>query len=258
MKEYFDKIKSFAKKNKTLLIIVFVLKTIIKIGIILVIFLRPKDSSAQSTNSLIRSGNKCYDQQKYNQATDKYTSALSKEPNNEKAIFNQANAMYQLGEYEKAASYFDAISKQTKNLDVKSKAYHNLGNTFYKQSQYEKSVQAYKEALKINPSDKDTKYNLMMAMSKLKDDQNQQQKNNQQKQDQKNQQENKQNQQQNQQSAQDKNKAQQQKEQEQQGKMSNEEAQRLLEALENEEGKTQQKLQQQQGNGKKTKVAKDW
>lgn len=253
MRKYFDKIRTFAKKNKTLLIVVFVLKTIIKIGILLVIFLRPKDSAAQSTNSLIRSGNKSYDQQKYNQATDKYTAALSKEPNNEKAIFNQANAMYQLGEYEKAASYFDAISKQTKNLDVKSKAYHNLGNTFYKQSQFEKSVQAYKEALKINPSDKDTKYNLMMAMAKLKDDQQQQQK-----QDQKNKQENKQNQQQNQQSAQDKNKAQQQKEQEQQGKMSNEEAQRLLEALENEEGKTQQKLQQQQGNGKKTKVAKDW
>lgn len=257
MRKYFDKIRTFAKKNKTLLIVVFVLKTIIKIGILLVIFLRPKDSAAQSTNSLIRSGNKSYDQQKYNQATDKYTAALSKEPNNEKAIFNQANAMYQLGEYEKAASYFDAISKQTKNLDVKSKAYHNLGNTFYKQSQFEKSVQAYKEALKINPSDKDTKYNLMMAMAKLKDDQQQQQ-NQQQKQDQKKQQENKQNQQQNQQSAQDKNKAQQQKEQEQQGKMSNEEAQRLLEALENEEGKTQQKLQQQQGNGKKTKVAKDW
>jgi len=255
MRKYFDKIRTFAKKNKTLLIVVFVLKTIIKIGILLVIFLRPKDSAAQSTNSLIRSGNKSYDQQKYNQATENYTKALSKEPNNEIAIFNQADAMYQLGEYEKAISYFDAIAKQSKNKSYQSESYHNLGNTFYKQEQYEKSVEAYKQALKINPDDKETKYNLMMAMAKLKKE-SQQQKQNQQNQQQK-QEKNNQNNQQNQQNQQQ-NDNKDKQEQENAGKMNNEEAQRLLEALQNEEGKTQEKLQQQNANGKKTKVAKDW
>jgi Ca-activated chloride channel family protein len=160
--------------------------------------------------------------------------------------------MYQLGEYEKAISYFDAIAKQSKNKSYQSESYHNLGNTFYKQEQYEKSVEAYKQALKINPDDKETKYNLMMAMAKLKKE-SQQQKQNQQNQQQK-QEKNNQNNQQNQQQKDNKDK----QEQENAGKMSNEEAQRLLEALQNEEGKTQEKLQQQNANGKKTKVAKDW
>jgi Ca-activated chloride channel family protein len=255
MKKYFEKIKIFTQKNKKLLVLLFLIKTLIKIGVVVILLVKTKDASAQTTNSLLRTGNKNYHQQKYNQATENYTKALSKEPNNEIAIFNQADAMYQLGEYEKAISYFDAIAKQSKNKSYQSKSYHNLGNTFYKQEQYEKSVEAYKQALKINPDDKETKYNLMMAMAKLKKESQQQKQNQQQKQE-KNNQNNQQNQQQK--DNKDNKDKQDKQEQENAGKMSNEEAQRLLEALQNEEGKTQEKLQQQNANGKKTKVAKDW
>lgn len=247
MKKYFEKLKAFAQRNKKILILLFILKTAVKIGIVLVIFFKAKDAKAQNTNSLIRSGNKSYEQEKYNEATDKYTTALTKEPNNEKALFNQANAMYQLGEYEKAATYFDAISKQSKNIDIRAKAFHNLGNTYYKQEQYEKSVQAYKEALKLNPSDNDTKYNLMMALAKLKNEQNNQNQKDKQQQNQQQQQ-----QQQQAKSQQPNNKT------KQAEKMSNEEAQQLLEALQNAESKTQEKLQQQQGSSKKSKPTKDW
>jgi tetratricopeptide (TPR) repeat protein len=257
MKKWITNIKAFVARNKKLLALIVALNYTVKIGILLIIFLKAKDGKAQSTNSLIRTGNKNYSAQKYNQATENYTNALQKEPDNSVAVFNQAAAMYQLGEYEKAETYFDTLAKQSNNYELISKSLHNLGNAYYKKEDYEKSVAAYKQALKINPKDKDTKYNLMMAMNKLKKNQNsqsQQNQNNPQNQQDKNQQ---QNQDKNQQQ-QNQNNQQQQANKQQQQNMSKEEAERLLEALSNEEGKTQQKLDKQKGEPQKGKVRKDW
>jgi len=260
MRKWFENIKAFIARNKKTIAIITILNYTIKAAVLLILLLKAKDAKAQSTNTLIRNGNKFYKEQKYNQATEKYTNALQKEPNNSIAIFNQAAAMYQLGEYEKAETYFDGLAKQSKNPELISKSLHNLGNAFYKKEDYEKSVAAYKQALKINPKDVDTKYNLMMALNKLKNNQNnqnQQNKDNQQQQDQ----QNKNQQQQQNQNQQQKNNQQQatnnQQQQKQQG-MSKEEAEKLLEALGNEENKTQQKLGQQKGEPQKVKVKKDW
>ena len=234
-------------------------------------------SIAESVNNIIRKGNKAYHQSKYNEATEKYSSALEKEPNNAIANFNQADAIYQLGEYKQAQEYFKGIANSTNNSEIKFKSKFNLGNSLYKQEQYEESVRAYKDALKINPKDEDAKYNLMMAMAKLKKQQQNQDKNKdnkndkqnqdknkdqqkqqqQQNQDQKNQQDKQQQQQQGNQNQEEK-EQQQKQQQQQQGQLSQEEAQRLLDALESEEGKVQQKINQQQKNGKKVKVQKDW
>lgn len=261
MKKWLINIKNFIARNKKTIAIITVLNYTIKAAIILILLLKGKDAKAQSVNTFIRNGNQFYKEQKYNQATEQYASALQKEPNNSIAIFNQAAAMYQLGEYDKAETYFDGLAKQSKNHEMMSKSFHNLGNAFYKKEDYEKSVAAYKQALKLNPKDVDTKYNLMMAMSKLKNNQNQQNKENQQNKDQ---QKNKDKQppkdQNNNQQAQNKDQQQSASKPQQDKKqgMSKEEADRLLEALGNEENKTQQKVGKQKGEPQQGKVKKDW
>ena len=245
MKERIRHIKQYLKTHKKAIIFLAVLKLLIKVVIVGYLLLGAAECKAQSTNKMIRSGNKLYYKGKYNNATEQYTKALQKDPKNGTAYFNQSDALYQLKEYPKAEEQFIAVTKSNVKPEVKAKAFHNLGNTYYKQEKYEESVKAYKNALKLNPDDKDTKYNLMMAMAKLKNkggggNSNQNQKNQQQQQN-KNQQQN-----------------QQQKQNNQQNKMSDEEAKRLLEALGNEENKVQQKLEKKKGEPQNAKIEKDW
>ena len=252
MKEKIRHIKHYLLLHKKTIIVLSVIKLLIKIGLVGYFLLSTAECKAQSTNKLIRTGNQLYHKQKYNNATEQYTKALQKDPKNVTAYFNQSDALYQLKEFQQAEDKFTTLTRSTVKPETKAKAFHNLGNSYYKQEKYDESVKAYKNALKLNPDDKDTKYNLMMAMAKLKNNKGGGGNNNQNKKDQKNQQQqNKNQQQQNQQN-------QQQKQDEKQGKMSNEEAQRLLEALGNEENKVQQKLEKKKGEPQNTKVEKDW
>ena len=137
----------------------------------------------------------------------------------------------------------------TKDPIEQSKAYYNLGNSYLKSEKYQESVDAYKMALRQNPKDDDARYNLAYALAKLKA---QQQKNNQQNKNQQNKNEQNKDQQkkdQQQQKNQDQKKDQQQKQDQQQQeqkkssqlKISKEEAERMLQALKNQEQKLQKK-----------------
>lgn len=262
MKERINQWKAYLKTHKRTIILLVVAKTLVKIGIVGYFLLGSMECRGQTVNQLIRSGNKLYHKQKFNNATEEYTKALQQDPKNGKAIFNHSDALYQLKEYDKAAEQFKAVTQSAVEPGIKAKAYHNLGNCYYKQEKYEESVKAFKESLKINPEDKDTKYNLMMAMAKLKQNQggggNDQQQDKKDKQDQQQKQQQQQQQQQNQQGQQQQPAQNQQQKEQQQPKLTNEEAQRLLEALGNEENNVQQKLDKQKGEGQKVKVQKDW
>ncbi|MDO8627759.1 MAG: tetratricopeptide repeat protein, partial [Candidatus Diapherotrites archaeon] len=131
-----------------------------------------------------------------------------------------------------------------------SKAYHNLGNSYLKQKEFEKSINAYKNALKKNMDDEETRYNLAYAQKMLKQQQEQQK----QKQDKKDQQKDK-----------DKNKDKKEEkkkddkqEQQQQKNISKEDAQRLLEALNNDEKKLRDKMNEKRVKVAKTQIEKDW
>jgi Ca-activated chloride channel homolog len=73
------------------------------------------------------------------------------------------NAVYQQERYQEAQKLFEASAKMFESKTDKANAYHNLGNVFLSQKQYQKSIEAYKNALKLNPSDMETKYNLAYA-----------------------------------------------------------------------------------------------
>ena len=265
MKNKIEHIKAFIRKHKTLFVVLAVIKLLVKIGFVLFLVSKANSAKAQSANKLLREGNKLYYKEKYNNATESYANALQKAPKDVRAYFNQGDALYKLNELDKAKDLFTAVTKASANKDIQARAHYNVGNIHYKQEKWEESARAYKESLKLNPKDEDAKYNLMMALSKIKNnkgggkDNKDNKENKDEKKDDKqdkNQQQQK-NQQQNQQGQQNQN-ANQQEQQKQQGQLSKEQAEKLLEAIGAEEGKVQQKVKKEKGEPVGKKNQKDW
>lgn len=221
-----------------------------------------------------RNGNKQYEKGVYTDAEASYKKALDHKNNMPEATFNLGDAVYAQKRYDEAAKQFLLSAQTNPDKSVKAKAYHNLGNVFMQQQKWQEAANAYKEALKNNPADADTKYNLAYANSMLKkqqegQDQNKDNKDKKENKDQKKDQENKdkdQNKQdqnkdqqnKDQQSENKDNKDKQQGKQQQQPKLSKEEAEKMLQALQGEEQKTNQKMQQKQVKVVPIKIEKDW
>lgn len=235
---------------------------------------------AQKERKHIRQGNREYekavidslttDTVRYQNAEVDYRKALEEDPNNWDASYNLANAMFRQGKYEEASRQYQAVAgMQNDEKEKLAKAFHNLGNSFLQTNKLSEAVEAYKNSLRNNPNDFDTKYNLAWAQDKLKQQQQQQQQNqdqeNQENQDQEQenkdkQDQEKQDQQDQQQQNQDQQQQQQQQQQEQQkeNQISKEDAMRILEALQNDEKEVQEKVQKQKVQPKRRTTQKDW
>ena len=135
--------------------------------LLIVFFLIPLLSFSQIKKTHIREGNKLYKEKKYNDAEVEYIKSLAFEKKNHKAIFNLADALYKQEQYDSAAAKFSAIANQNIDQETTAKSYHNLGNSLLKNKNYKESIDAYKQSLRINPKDMDTKYNLEYARKML-------------------------------------------------------------------------------------------
>jgi tetratricopeptide (TPR) repeat protein len=231
--------------------------------------------NAQEERGLTRDGNKLFNKQKYADAEAAYKKALEKKNNFPEAIFNLGDAMYKQERYDDAIAQYELAAKTLTDPKLKAQVYHNNGNCQLEKKEWEKAVDAYKQALKLNPNDKDTRYNLAYANEKLreKQKQDQQNKNNKndkkdnkdQKKDQKDQdkKDDKGNDKKDDKGQKDKDKEGQgdkdkQKKQGEQPKLSKEQAEKLLEALKAEEQKAQDKMQKKTAKPVDVKVEKDW
>ena len=190
-------------------------------------------------------------------------------------MYNQAAALYKQGKYDDAAKKLEPVINNANVSDkVKASAYYNLGNNLLKSEKYQESINAYKKALKLNPKDMNAKYNLEYARKKLLMQQNQQQQN-QDKQDNKDQnKDNKDGNNQNQQQQQNQDRQQQGQDKQQQNKdnrqqqnngesqadrQKREMAKRQLDALQQNEKNTQEKVKlMEQKSGRPVKQEKDW
>jgi len=227
---------------------------------------------AQSERSLVREGNRLYNGSKFADAEVNYRKALEKNKEVQQGPFNLGDALYKQGRFGEAAEQYNIAASRSGDASVKAQAYHNLGNALLKERKLPESISAYKEALKLAPKDADTKYNLEYAKALLQQQQEQQkkdknqkkddkQKKDQQKQDQQKQDEKKQDEQkqkeeqQNQQQKENDQKKQQQAQQKKQ-QISKQDAERILEALKNEEKDVQKKLHKKVPA--RVKVEKDW
>lgn len=214
------------------------------------------NSLAQSEKKLISDGNKNYETKNYIEAEKKYKAALEKNKESYKANFNLGNAYYQQGRYEEAAQQFQAITHKPTSKDTLAKAYHNLGNALLKSKKYQESVNAYKNALKNNPNDEDTRYNLAYALQMLKKQQEQEKKDKENKQNQDKKEDEKKEEEKKNEDKKEK-KQDQQPEQAKQN-ISKEDAERMLDALLNDEKNIQDKLKKQKAKGVKVEIEKDW
>jgi len=138
-------------------------------SIFIFFFLLPIISFAQSHNSLIRDGNNNYEKNDYTEAEIKYRKALEAKPASYTAMFNLGDALYKEKHYDDAAKQFENAATLAPDKLSRAKAFHNLGNTYMSQQKWDESINAYKQALKNDPTDADTKYNLSYALSKKKD-----------------------------------------------------------------------------------------
>jgi len=210
---------------------------------------------AQNVKKEIRQGNSEYRENNFSEAETHYRKALEKDPASEKANYNLANSLYKQEEYEPAITKYEVLATSDAEKITKARYYYNLGNSYFKSQKIGESIEAYKNSLRLFPDDEDAKHNLHLAQMMMSQQQQQQQ------QDKKDQQdkseENKQNQdQQSDQQQQQEKKEQQGQQQEQQ--ISQQDAERLLEAIEQDEKETMRKVQEQKVQMRKIPVEKEW
>ncbi|MCR8561144.1 tetratricopeptide repeat protein [Mucilaginibacter sp. BJC16-A38] len=229
---------------------------------------------AQQEKSLVHKGNELYQQKKYTEAEATYRKSVEKKKNTE-GNFNLGDALYKQKKFGEAGEQFNQLGEASTNKAVAAKAYHNLGNSLLESKKLQESIDAYKKSLINNPKDDETRYNLAYAQEKLKQQQQQDKKNNK-NQDKKNQDKNKKDQDKKNQDKKDqdkKNQDQNKKDQDKQNqdkkdqkdgqqpqpnKLSKEDAERMLDALNNDEKQTQDKLKNKKLKGTKVHVEKDW
>ncbi len=209
--------------------------------------------SAQSESRNVKNGNKNYNDGKFVESEVDYRKGLEKNGSSFSANFNLGDALFRQEKYEQAAEQFTkAAALAGDDKERMAASYHNLGNSLLKSGQIQPAIDAYKQALKNNPKDDDTRYNLAYAKHLLQQQQQQQQNQDQQ-------QEQNQDQQQQQQQDQQEQQQQDQEQQQNQDEMSKENAEQLLEAIQQDEKDTQEKTKEQRvQKGKRYKVLKDW
>jgi len=223
------------------------------------------DAYAQEERRFIRQGNRHFENQELDKSEEAYRRALEKESNSFIAGFNLGDVLYEQENYEEAIKQFYSLSNITDDKEQLAKVFHNLGNTLLKEKQLEQSVEAYKQALRNNPGDMDTKHNLAYAQQLLRQQQQQQCQQQEQEQDQENEQDKEKEQdqsQQGQEQEQDQQKQQQQQQEQQQQqqeqKMSKEDAERILQSLEENEKELQKKIKEKKSRANRQKSDKDW
>jgi Ca-activated chloride channel family protein len=212
-----------------------------------------------------RAGNAQYEKESYADAEANYKKALDKKSNMPEAMFNLGDAVYKQKRFDDAGKQFQLSAQTNTDPKIKAQAFHNLGNSYLEQRKWEDAAKSYKESLKLNANDKDTKYNLAYANAMLVQQKQQQQNKKDDKKD-KDKKDDKKDQQQQQNkkpdSPEDKpgDKDQQGKNDQKKsgGQMTREQAEKLLQAMKDEEQKTNQKVQQKQMKAVNVKVQKDW
>lgn len=190
-------------------------------------------------------GNKDFVQKKYANAEVNYRKTLEQNPSNTRARYNLGNALLFQQKPKEAMKEYETAARQERNPRYKSMMYHNMGVILQSQKQFGPAIECYKESLRNNPSDNQTRYNLALCQYQLKN-----QKNNGQ-----NKQQNKQNKQQN------KNKQQQQqrnKQQQQKSSMSKDNADQMLRAAEMKESRTQDKVRRALQHSSRKQLDKNW
>lgn len=212
---------------------------------------------SQNWKDSLYSARKFYQKGQYQDAVKKYRVTQKLAPKEIDLSDEIGQALYKADEYDQAEKLYNMSSSKKGSAIQKAKTYHNLGNAKMKQKKYEEAVEAYKEALRNNPDDEETRYNLSQAMHKQQSQQKNQAKNQEQKsQANPNQQQNpnQPKQPQNQKKEEDSSG----NEQENKSQLSDKKTERMLDDLVKREIETKKKLNGNKSKNTKNNSGKDW
>ena len=230
---------------------------------------------AQKKDNNLPDGNAAFEEKNYMDAETNYRISASKDAKNAKAYYNLGNTIYTIKQPSEAKyAYENAIKNATTRVQ-KHKAFHNLGNVLMKEKNYEGAVNIYKQALINDPKDDETRYNYALAKKMLKENPPKDDKKNDKEKDEKKEQDKKE--------KEDKkdgdkdkndNKGDKDKDKKDEGKnekddkgdgkkpkegqISKQRLENLLDAVNNEEKKVQEKVNAQKVKGKPVETDKDW
>ncbi len=243
----------------------------------------PDAQMRQNENQrLLAQAQSAYNNGDFATAEAAWRSLIARDPNHGEARYNLANAYYKLGKTREAGRRLAQAAEVAQTKEQKHKIYHNLGNVFMNKKQYRPAVEAYKNALRNNPRDEETRYNLALAKRMLEEhgddsggdddedqenqeqdpsDEGEDQDENQDEQDEQDAQEggDEGDQEQDQpDQGEDQENDQDQQPQQREGRLSPEQVQSLLEAMNNQERKVQEKINDQNQQGARVQPEKDW
>lgn len=214
----------------------------------------------RQARKLIRKGNALYRADKRQEAQVDYLKAYRADSTDARVQYNLATSMfpqdYKLVQKERCdtmAMMFERAAQAETNPLRKAKAYHNEGVAYQGVKDFGKAIEAYKNALRCNPNDDESRYNLVLCQRQLKNQgggNNNQQQDKQDKQDQQDKQQ--------QQQQQKKQKKQDQQQQQQEPPMSKENAEQLLNAAMQREKETQKRMKEAQQQPLRRRIEKNW
>jgi tetratricopeptide (TPR) repeat protein len=235
----------------------------------LIIFLSAASVNAQADRKFIRQGNRQYEKDRFPESEILYRKAADKNLSSADALFNAGDALYRQEKYEDAGRQFGENQKLYEDKDKKSASFYNMGNSLLMANKVRESIEAYKNSLRLNPGNLEAKYNLAYAQDLLKQQEQQQQDQNnkdQNKDQDKNEgrdnqqpEQNKDEQQDNQQAGNDnRQQDEQQQQQQDQQVIPKEDAERLLNAIANDEREVQEKVKREKAAKARVRTLKNW
>ena len=220
---------------------------------VLLLLLVSVGMQAQSDRQMIRQGNKQFRLGNSAEAEVSYRKAVEKNPRNPQANYNLGNALMLQRKDSAAVAQWESAAKIETNPLRRAMAYHNMGVMCQQRKMFGEAIEAYKEALRNNPADDQTRYNLAVC----KRQQQQQQQNQQNKDDQQNK-DNKDQKKDEQKQDQKKDEQKQQKQNQDKQQMSRENAEQMLNAAIQEEKQTQERMKKAQQQSGKRRLEKNW
>jgi tetratricopeptide (TPR) repeat protein len=137
----------------------------------------------------LRRGNSAYEAGSFSESERYYRDALAKQPNSYTGVYNLGDALYRQQRWQEAESQFQTAASLAASPGTRAQASYNLGNARLKQGNAEGAIAAYRDALRLDPSNADARYNLSYALRQLRQEQENQSQDQQQKQQQSQQQE---------------------------------------------------------------------
>ena len=127
-------------------------------------------SQKEKITNYIYEGNKNNQTEAFVEAEKSYRKALSLSPEKPEALYNLGNTHFLDKQYDEASQRFFQTQKFALTKEAKHLAFHNMGNVYMQKKEYKKAVEAYKNGLRNNPSDDETRYNYALAKKLLENE----------------------------------------------------------------------------------------